>query len=216
MTLYTDALAADMFVGDVPSSVLVLPLQDSDGDSLDWIDSVTGSFVDPLGASTPVTVAVRKEAADVFLDVTWPSPSPATVAGLAWLNLVAHAAAPGPVVETIDPHPVIVETPGPWLTIAGARSLWDGGPDDPWQVFLYLGNARRACIEYAPEIAAGPIVPDYLLAQFMQARNTWEADRSGGTEALGTGEYAITRHPLDWQVKELLRPTATADRNVVT
>jgi len=216
MTIYTDALAAALYVGDAPAQPLLLPLVDSDGGALAWVSTAAAQFVDPLGVSTPVNATVTNEGGQVTLEVTWPPSTAVTVEGLAWIYATVSAAAPGTATETVDPHPVIVEATGPWLTMARARKLWEEAPDDPWQLFLYLANARSACIEYAPEIAAGPVIPDYLLAQILQARNTWEADRSGGQEGLGSGEFVVTRHPLDWQVKELLRPTSTADRNVVT
>lgn len=72
---------------------------------------------------------------------------------------------------------------------------------------MYLAAAKSACIAYAPALTAEADVPDdYRLAQALQARNIYNAAMAGpGGNNDGSG-YGLTSFPLDWQVKQLLRP----------
>lgn len=53
-----------------------------------------------------------------------------------------------------------------------------------------------------------PTIPDgWRLAQALQAQNAFNANNAApGNGDFDGGGYGITTHPLDWQVKQLLRP----------
>ncbi len=53
-----------------------------------------------------------------------------------------------------------------------------------------------------------PTIPDgWRLAQALQAQNAFNANNAApGNGDFDGGGYGITAHPLDWQVKQLLRP----------
>ncbi len=99
-----------------------------------------------------------------------------------------------------------------WVTPEDTNLLEVVWPDaellDPDVVALYLAAAKAACVAYAPALTEGQAVPaEYRLAQMMQARNIFNA----GSAATGSGDesaggYGMTSYPLDWHVRQLLRP----------
>ena len=51
------------------------------------------------------------------------------------------------------------------------------------------------------------IVPDsYRQAQLMQARNVWNASKASPSGDFDGASYGLTSFPLDWMVRQLLRP----------
>lgn len=95
-----------------------------------------------------------------------------------------------------------------WSSLAGARNLWPVGLEDG-ELQTYLDAARQAVEAYAPALPSGETtVPEHwVLAQVMQARNLFNAARanpaSGDVDAVG---YALAARPLDWHVRQILRP----------
>jgi len=97
-----------------------------------------------------------------------------------------------------------------WLTVDDEElpTLWPDVPMNDNVAKLYLAAAKDACIAYAPALPedADGIPDGWRLAQAMQARNTYNSSKaSPGGDFDGSG-YGISAFPLDWQVKQLLRP----------
>ncbi|WP_336630774.1 MULTISPECIES: hypothetical protein [unclassified Microbacterium] len=86
--------------------------------------------------------------------------------------------------------------------------VWPDGASLPEGVLkVYLAVAKSACIAYAPALPEGHTVPDsYRVAQAMQAANVYNAAVAAPGGDLDGGGYGLVAHPLDWQVKQLLRP----------
>ena len=40
----------------------------------------------------------------------------------------------------------------------------------------------------------------------MQARNVWNSGKASPTGDFDGGQYSLTTFPLDWQVRQLIRP----------
>lgn len=105
---------------------------------------------------------------------------------------------------------------GSWHTPASARDHWvdaPGDPDDDPDMLAELLEVARVQVEaYAPALPAPtegePVdVPaNYRYAQLMQARNIWNASIVSPGGDLGEADFAITPHPLDWTVKQMIRP----------
>ena len=98
-----------------------------------------------------------------------------------------------------------------WLTAAEAREepYWpkcDVFEDDA--LTLLLTSAREQCEDWAPVLADPDDPPErYRLAQAMQARALWRAQRSNvGEGGYGAEGMVVTIFPMDWTVKALLRP----------
>jgi hypothetical protein len=102
-----------------------------------------------------------------------------------------------------------------WHTVETARDEWpdaptdygDGGDDSLGSL---LAVAKEAVIAYAPAVEeALTDIPDgYRLAQLMQARNVWNSTVvSANRGEFDSGQYGLTAsYPLDWQVRQLIRP----------
>lgn len=85
-------------------------------------------------------------------------------------------------------------------------AVWPSMPEGA-VLTVYLEAAKAACIAYAPTIPEGGPVPDaYRLAQAMQAANVYNAALAAPGGDLDGGSFGLVAHPLDWQVKQLLRP----------
>src|SRR5688500_6880490 len=101
-----------------------------------------------------------------------------------------------------------------WHTVESARDEWpdaptdygDGGDDS---LESLLAVAREAVVAYAPAVEeALTDIPDgYRAAQLMQARNVWNSTKVSTSGDFDGGQYGISAsYPLDWQVRQLIRP----------
>lgn len=105
-----------------------------------------------------------------------------------------------------------------WHDTESVRKFWKDAPADEDVLNAYLTAARDAVLAYAPTIDGdqytvedGMIVPTeipdrYALAQAMQARNTWNSIKASPGGEMDGSSYGISAYPLDWSVKQLLRP----------
>lgn len=89
------------------------------------------------------------------------------------------------------------------------EAAWTDAPEGV-ALRVFLAAAKTQCIAYAPTLAEGAPVPDdWRLAQVMQARNIYNAGAAPTGEGMADGSgYGISAYPLDWFVKQLLRPQA--------
>jgi hypothetical protein len=110
------------------------------------------------------------------------------------------------------------------------EDVWPDAPDEP-QSSEILEIARDQVLAYAPlaqrktwgylgllpgedtfpgedTIPSGPWgIPERIrLAQLRQAKNLWRADNVDTSGNLGEGEFSYQPRPLDWHVKQLIRP----------
>lgn len=92
-------------------------------------------------------------------------------------------------------------------------TLWADAPYDATTVATLLGAAQRDCAAFVGvgDLPAPTDDPDglttaaYKTAVIMQARGRQRSTVAGGSDALG-GDFPLTIHPLDWSVKQVLRP----------
>ena len=101
-----------------------------------------------------------------------------------------------------------------WHDLESARDEWpdaptdygDGGDDS---LATLLAVAKEAVIAYAPAVEeALTTIPDsYRQAQLMQARNVWNSQKVSVGGDFDGGQYGLSAgFPLDWQVRQLIRP----------
>lgn len=108
-----------------------------------------------------------------------------------------------------------------WHTLESAREQWVDAPFDDDQLQDLLDVAQEAVLAYAPALIIGALVivddilvpadenyvpVSYRVAQLMQARNVWNSSKASPSGDFDNGSYGLTSFPLDWQVKQLLRP----------
>lgn len=100
----------------------------------------------------------------------------------------------------------------PWLTkddvdTIEAFGFADASDLDPDVLSAYLEAAEETCVAYAPTLPEGKDVPaSWRMAQAMQARNLFQSGAAGPADPGEGGSYGVTARPLDWQIKQLLRP----------
>lgn len=100
-----------------------------------------------------------------------------------------------------------------WHDVESARDRWVDAPLDDDQLQELLDVAQGQVIAYAPALPEPEegenldIPAHYRTGQLMQARNIWNAQKvdaaSGG---MGEDTFVARPHPLDWMVKQVLRP----------
>lgn len=101
-----------------------------------------------------------------------------------------------------------------WLTagddMATIEAVWsDAALVDAVVLQMYLDAGRDACQAYAPDADPAADIPaGWKIAQVMQARNIYNAGitPTSGDGDFSAGGYGISTYPLDWHVKQLLRP----------
>jgi hypothetical protein len=198
-------------VNDVPANPVVFEIVDDI--PVAGYTSAAGVLSDPAGAVIPLTGATFTLGSETddddpepIITVSWGSVTPFALAGLYQLAVTLHGAAGA---QAMLPNfPIIVEAEDGWLTMSSLRRNWRDAPVDDEDVFELLSLSRAAVIEFAPVLAEGAIIPaNYRKGQRMQARNTWNAavvDPSNGQ--IGDDTFVIRPYPLDWSVKQILRP----------
>lgn len=96
----------------------------------------------------------------------------------------------------------IVDPSDPRLVV-----LWPGAEDYGEELLFPLAVAKEQCESYAPAIAADELVPErYVAGQVMQARALVRAGIVGDNNGAGGYGETVTVFPMDWTVKNLLRP----------
>lgn len=94
-----------------------------------------------------------------------------------------------------------------WHTPESARTQWVDAPLDDEQLQELLDVAKQAVLAYAPAIDDPDDPPtNYRVAQLTQTKNVWNGSYASPSGDLDGGSFGLTTFPLDWQVKQLLRP----------
>lgn len=102
-----------------------------------------------------------------------------------------------------------------WTTPAEAKAVWADArsfPDADLQKLL--NSAHKDCFKFLDPIDGIDPEPadaddSMKLAEIYQARARYQAIKAAGQgNAVGVEGMTVTVFPLDWQVKQLLRPEA--------
>jgi len=103
---------------------------------------------------------------------------------------------------------VVVDPDDQWHNVITSRLEWEGGPEDDTTMHRLLVTSREQIEDYAPALSDSAPVPErYRAGQLMQARNTYNASLTNGGEPIDLGGgVVISPRPLDWAVKQLVRP----------
>lgn len=97
-----------------------------------------------------------------------------------------------------------------WLTVEELRERWPDAPLDDAEAQDYLDAAFEQCVEFLDNDAA-EVTPSRRIALVMQTRSVWRATEGDDGE-IGPEGFTITAFPMDWQVKNLLRPRSGKPR----
>lgn len=112
--------------------------------------------------------------------------------------------------QQVDPVRIVADDVSvEWMTLALTREAWvdSRAIEDP---ILYdlLEIAKHQILEYAPALAEGAAIPlSYKMGQLSQARNIYNGSIvDAGNGDIGNETFSIRPFPLDWQIKQLVRP----------
>lgn len=95
-----------------------------------------------------------------------------------------------------------------WHDIDSIRLAWsDADQIDDALLGELLEVARDAVVAYAPALSdEGALPTRYRLGQMVHVKNLWNASRVTASGDLGGDTFEIQPRPLDWHVKQILRP----------
>jgi hypothetical protein len=204
-----DYLIGPFRAGDVPAPGLV-GFIDDDGVGVDLpvSEDMSGTLTSPSGDVVALENVARS--GTQFLTWDWPSALLLDEPGI-WAIEFRVAFDP----DTVRiPDAFVVDAVDGWLSLDDARRLWPDAPDDDVALFMLLESARIAVVSYAPAIPipappAIPVIPvNYLQAQLAQTRAIWNMAQTSpqALDAIGFDNYAIRVYPLDYNIRQLIRP----------
>jgi hypothetical protein len=196
------------YVGDKPADDIVFePMRGQDAVNLSSFNTATVALLSPSGVAV-ANHGLTARIANGAVIVDWPTQSVFTVAGCYTIRVtLSHAA--NNLLERLAPIYVVIQADDGWLTVDTIRVTWiDADTITDHQLWQLLAIARDQILEYAPTLAEGAKIPlNYVRAQELQARNLFNAGKvdpsSGG---MGEDTFIIRPFPLDWSIKQLLRP----------
>jgi hypothetical protein len=197
--------------GDTPAAPLrVAPALDGDVVDLELYSSASAQLVQPDGVVVTASAEIRLDDEDgPVVEVRLPTLEQAGLVTVA-VQLEADGKR-----DTFDVEPLAVQALDGWHTIGSARSEWDGAKHlTDWRLFVLLETSKRECIAYLPAMLP-PARPQlaHREAQLLHARNRNAASRIDPASGdAGVDGYAAGPFPLDWAVKQLLRPARRLGR----
>lgn len=224
----TDAEIGAYYVGDMPSQSGVIVV---DGD-LSRFSNVSVSLTDPNGASATHSgiATIDTEEDQISIDL---SGDYFDTPGLWTLQLVLTGSG---VKESLSPVGFVVELEDGWHSLSSARNEWPDAPENDVQLFTLLSISKQQVAAYAPTVEAnevlvaggltpdpdhpglwiigstsllgsGPVPMNWKQAQLLQSRNNWNASKvDAGNGQIGTDTFVIRPFPMDWTVKNTIRP----------
>lgn len=96
-----------------------------------------------------------------------------------------------------------------WVDPDVVPLFWPEADDlDPTVLASYLEAAYEQCVEFLPvERRTEAPLTSWKQAQMMQARALHRSTVAGSGDQFGGDGLTVTVFPMDWTVKNLLRPT---------
>lgn len=204
MAIFAEIQLSRLWIGDVPMSPTRADFVDEFGDPVNIQEYASWSAYMLSPTDEVLGTLSGSEQGDHLL-FTWPTTTILETAGIHTI-VVTFFDADG-VERQVEPWPFVVQEIDGWLTLDRARLDWADAPLD--DVFLYriLQAAKEQCIEYAPALAAGSVVPArYVQAQAMQARALYQSVIANQNDTVGVDGFAVRVFPLDFTIRALLRP----------
>jgi len=103
---------------------------------------------------------------------------------------------------------LVAQSEDGWYTLDQAREDWLDAPSSDGRLFQLLALAQEQVIAFAPALVdEAPVPPRYKAGQLDQARNLWNSGKvDPASGAMGDDSFVLRPYPLDWMVKQVLRP----------
>ena len=190
------------YVDDVPAVAFVV--EPPENVELSEFTTVTAELISP--EIPPVSVTLTAVIDDDQIEITPPTTSAFTVAGIYRLRIRLSSATASQLIP--DARFVVQDPDDEWHTLDTIRDEWQDAEFIPdvtlWKL---LNMAKVQVVTFAPRLADDEAVPaHYLDGQRIQARNIWNAAKVSPDGGIGTDDFVIRPLPLDWHVKQILRP----------
>lgn len=193
------------YTGDIPAEDIVIePARNGVEIDLTPFNDVDVELYGPDGVSVDSAGFIAEiDGENVVIE--WPGDTVFTESGVYELRIALLHTVSG-VRERLAPHRMVVQAEDGWHTVDSIREELDlDGIDVALNRLLDI--AKQAVVEYAPDLEEGQSPPpNYVHAQTLQARNVWNAALVDTRGDIGDGTYTLTPRPLDWQIKQILRP----------
>lgn len=174
--------------------------------------AVTAAFLPPHGDPHPLDVAIEDAAVGQIV-ITPPPPGVLLDLAGSW-QLVAWLVTADERIALAPSRLYVINPAALWMPPRVIRDRWRDAPADDAQLIDLMLVAQEQVSEYGPRrirmgLVEGALPPDrYARAALMQARNLWNAAKTDPGGAIGAepGGFAFTPFPLDWQVRQTIRP----------
>lgn len=192
-------------IGDIPREDFVI----EPAFALETGDTATSVVTDPEGEETSLTTTVELEDNEVVIQ--WPEESLFALGGVYELRVKVTS---GERHERLPMISVIVQddTTG-WHTLDSIREIWAAAPDHDLALYELLEVSKNDCLAYAPALVEGAKAPiNYKRGQYLHARNGFNAGAVDTNGEMGDNGFVIRPFPLDWTVKQTLRPKRAVPR----
>lgn len=102
-----------------------------------------------------------------------------------------------------------------WHDAESVREEWIDAPESDELLDELLEVAQQSVVAYAPALPASEdesIPTNYRYAQLQQVKNLWNAGRVDSAGGVGDEGFVFRPHPLDWVIKQILRPRRAVPR----
>lgn len=195
---------AALWVGDVPLSPTRADFVDETGNVVQISEyaSWTAYMLSPIGE---VLGTLTGSEHGNHLEFTWPTTTILETPGVHTI-VVTFFDALGVEVQA-EPFKFIVQEIDGWLSLEQARAQWADAPLEDLFLFQLLDTAKAQCIEYAPALPLGAVVPArYVQAQLTQARALYQSTIANQNDNVGIEGFAVRVFPLDFTIRAMLRP----------
>jgi hypothetical protein len=195
------------YVGDIPGQPLIVdPVRNDEQMDLSYFDNFAATLYDPEGTLVALTLTATLDTDTETLTIGWPATSPFSQPGVHILRIVGTATG---VRELLPLVRITVDAVNDgWYTLETAREEWRDAPSYDATLWNLLWSSRGDVLAYAPALADGARPPvHYVRSQLTHARNKWNAGKvDPANGSLGDDTFAIRPFPLDWAIKQDLRP----------
>jgi hypothetical protein len=194
------------YAGDIPAeAVAIEPARNGEPIDLAPFTALDSEAV--LRDFDGVIVVEDGEFLISFLDglviLDWPPTTPFVTAGIYTLEVTLV----GPDArERIEPVYFVAQADSTWHTLDSARALWaDAASISDPRLFQLLELARAQVEQYGTTLTGSDAIRANREAQLGQARNLLNSGRvdTGGD---GADSFVLRPFPLDWMIKQILRP----------
>ncbi|CAO1650549.1 Head-to-tail adaptor [Salinibacterium sp. NYA9b] len=106
-----------------------------------------------------------------------------------------------------------------WHDIESVREEWLDAPESDDLLEELVEVAQQSVVAYAPKLVepedeeTEQVIPtNYRYAQLQQVKNLWNAGRVDSSGGVGDDGFVFRPHPLDWVIKQILRPRRAVPR----